>query len=216
LKRYAVFLSFFVCSCTTLDILDYRPIPSLPSELGEYDKSMLEKTKCPDLEGSYVDSPDMLRSDVDQKLVLHADREHIYRLFPFYEAKLSTIEVEHIPEKDWKLKLAFDSDSNLILQRRSYDGQLIEESVFSNKSEIFSCSNGVMSFENHHYYGAVQEGSKNSQFQVQARKLKDGSLLMIWSGGPLKGEPSKARNDFVNHFYRFSPNTKVKTMDSSD
>jgi hypothetical protein len=191
-----------LCGCATPPEIKFPEVSQLPEGWGRIESSRFEGGECPVLSGIYRSTPE--ESDPNGKGATAGQYSAfpLYKLFPYYLGENHDVPASEATAVAGGFSLDQESASLLTLQRYFETKKVLEKSVFSMQEGDFSCTDGVLKFKRSEEYGMMEGQSVNFQVQVQARKADDGSLIMIWSRGPYRGNaPEKAK--FVHVFYRF-------------
>ncbi|MSQ98591.1 MAG: hypothetical protein EXR85_04755 [Xanthomonadales bacterium] len=193
-----------LCGCATPPEIRIPEVSRLPEGWGRFESSRFAGGDCPVLYGTYLNSPDEFgpngkRTDADEYAAFM-----IYKLFPFYLSEVQVVSASEVTASKGTISVRQDSASFLTLQDYVETNEAFESTSFSMSEGDFSCADGILKFRRQEQYGMMEGQSVNFQVQVQANKADDGSLIMIWSRGPYRGNaPEKA--EFVHVFYRFPP-----------
>ena len=195
-----------LCGCASPSEIWVPEVSKLPAGWGRVDSSRFEGGDCPVLAGTYLSDPDEFEANAKEKEKTADSRGAfmLYKLFPFHLGENHVVPATEFAADEAIFTLQQNSASLLTLQRYFEAKKELQSSTFSMQEGDFSCADGVLKFRKNHYYAMMEGQSLNFQVEVQASKADDGSLIMIWSRGPYRGNaPEKAK--FVHVFYRFPP-----------
>ncbi len=193
-----------LCGCATPPEIRIPEVTQLPEGWGRFDSRRFDDGDCPILSGIYRNTPDEFETNGKGRTADRYSAFMIYKLFPFHLSEARIVSAPEITASKGTISIRQGSASFLALQDYVEAKKIFESTTFSMAEGDFSCTDGVLKFKRSEEYAMMEGQSLNFQVQVQARKADDGSLIMVWSRGPYRGNaPEKA--EFVQVFYRFPP-----------